>query len=87
VQAHEGRAPAALPGTLPTAPLAQAPPAPPERASDRPILPLERIEPEFVERVLGIDNAAPAPRAAKRNIDAPPGQSSWTDTLRRWIGG
>ena len=55
VLAHDGRAPAALPGTTPTAPLSQAPPSQiaPRRSEDRPILPLERIEPEFVERVLG----------------------------------
>ena len=33
VQAHEGRAPAALPGTIPTAPLAQAPRASAARAT------------------------------------------------------
>ncbi len=92
VLAHEGRTPTALPGTTPTAPLAQAPPsqAPPERAGDRPILPLERIEPEFVERVLGKDETAPATAAARRQ-NAPPARSTWvdrtTETLRRWIGG
>ena len=93
VLAHEGRTPAALPGTTPTAPLAQAPPSqapPPERAGDRPILPLERIEPEFVERVLGKDEMAPATAAARRQ-NAPPARSTWmdrtTETLRRWIGG
>lgn len=54
VQAHDGLAPTALPETTPTAPLAQAPSSqPPERSGDRPILPLERIEAEFVDRVLG----------------------------------
>ena len=92
VLAHEGRTPAALPGTMPTAPLAQAPPSqpPPERSGDRPILPLERIEPEFVDRVLGKDEKAPA-TAATRRQDAPPARSTWMDrtaeTLRRWIGG
>ena len=60
VLAHDGRAPAALPGTMPTAPLSQAPPSQTaaERSEDRPILPLERIEPEFVERVLGKNGAS-----------------------------
>ena len=44
---------------------------PPERSGDRPILPLERIEPEFVERVLGKDETAPA-TAATRRQNAPP---------------
>jgi penicillin-binding protein 1A len=54
VQAHDGLPPAALPGTMPTVPLSQAPASQPPAAKpgDRPILPLERIEPEFVERVL-----------------------------------
>jgi penicillin-binding protein 1A len=92
VLAHAGRTPTALPGTTPTAPLAQAPPsqAPPERPGDRPILPLERIEPEFVERVLGKDETAPA-AATPRGQNAPPARSTWMDrtaeTLRRWIGG
>ena len=59
VLAHDGRAPTALPGTMPTAPLSQTPASQtaPKRSEDRPILPLERIEPEFVERVLGKDVA------------------------------
>ena len=68
VLAHEGRAPAALPGTTPdsAARASTARPGIAERSGDRPILPLERIEPEFVERVLGKDEMAPAKAAAER---------------------
>ena len=92
VLAHEGRTPARAARHDPDSAARQAPPSqpPPERSGDRPILPLERIEPEFVERVLGKDEMAPA-AAATRRQDAPPARSTWMDrtaeTLRRWIGG
>jgi penicillin-binding protein 1A len=79
VLAHDGRTPTALPGTMPTAPLAQTPVRPPMtgRAGDRPILPLERIEPEFVERALGNDtDVAPASAGA---AEQPPAGSGWVD--------
>jgi penicillin-binding protein 1A len=74
--AHEGRTPAALPGTTPTAPLAQAPPSRPgaERANERPILPLERIDSKFVERALGKDEGR-EPASARPS----PTQSTWAD--------
>lgn len=89
--AHEGRTPSALPGTIPTAPLAQAASAKtvPERSGDRPLLPPERIDPAFVEHALG--NDATAGTAASRQTNTPSTRSTWvgrtTDKIRRWISG
>jgi penicillin-binding protein 1A len=91
VLAHEGRIPTALPGTAPTAPLATALPSQPvagRPSDDRPILPLERIEPAFVDRVLGKDDTQPGIQPTGK---APGTQSTWigrtTAALRRWFGG
>ena len=85
MQAHEGRAPTALPGTMPTVPLAQAPPGTAAKSAGQPAV--APIDPDFVERALRNDTgpAAALPPAA------PSARSSWvnraTDKIRRWVSG
>jgi penicillin-binding protein 1A len=91
VLAHEGRTPSALPGTIPTAPLAQTAPGKsvPERSGDRPLTPIERIEPKFVERALGNDDTAGT--AGSRELDTQPTRATWVsrtvEKVRRWVSG
>jgi membrane peptidoglycan carboxypeptidase len=93
VIAHQGLTPAALPGTMPATPLAQAPTdqAPPQRTGDQPILPLERIEPEFLDRVLGTDNPDADTSASRQPRPETLIRPSWLDRtldeVRRWVAG
>ena len=85
--AHEGRTPLALPGTSSASLAGQRAPAsrlPADR--DTAVLPRERIEPDFVERALEVDQqstGAPAERGVR------PARPSWLDTtvdrIRRWV--
>ncbi len=76
--AHEGKAPTALPGTVPTAPLAPAPPKSTTEAAatSSAVVPPGSIDPELFERALD-DDAGPTP---------PPARSSVIDRVRRWLG-
>ena len=88
--AHEGRTPSALPGTIPTAPLAPPPgKTAQERSGGQPLLPIERIDPEFVERALGTDDgtATGAPLQPGAKAPRPTWVGRTTDKLRRWISG
>jgi penicillin-binding protein 1A len=93
VMAHEGRAPAALPGTVQAASSTLAArgdrPAP-EQPDDAPLMPRERIDAGFVERVIAAEaeqgEVAPSPPSA----DAWPSRRTWigaaADRLRRGLG-
>jgi membrane peptidoglycan carboxypeptidase len=89
--AHEGRAPAALPGTVPASPLATitgaASKATQDRTRDQPVTPDDRIDEWFVQRAL--DRSGGSQPAIE-----PPGggsaRSSWigraVEKVRRWVG-
>jgi membrane peptidoglycan carboxypeptidase len=78
--AHEGRAPAALPGTVQTTSArlaARIEKHAPEQPGDRPLMPRERIETRFVERVTAAETeqhevgpGAPSadPRSSRRTM-------------------
>jgi penicillin-binding protein 1A len=81
--AHEGRAPTALPGTMPTAPL-QAP----AKAATQTVVPPAPMDRAFVDLALGNDRAE---AAEQPRPDSPRPRSTWlgraSDTLRRWVSG
>jgi penicillin-binding protein 1A len=85
--AHEGRTPTALPGTMPTAPLAPA--AANTKPADQATAPPPPMDPAFLERALGDEGGwettiTPAP-------GKPAARSSWMDRatgkIRRLITG
>ena len=90
VLAHEGRTPAALPGTVPAAPLAGAQAGGgktmQDRGRDRPTIPHERIDERFLERALERDGERPASEPPITH----PARSGWFDrtmeNVRRWVG-
>ena len=84
--AHANRTPTALPGTMPTAPLAQAAPGTSAKLAGQGIVPLEPIDPALMERALGNDSAIDS---SLPQGNSSPGRSSWvgraTDKIRRWV--
>jgi penicillin-binding protein 1A len=90
VLAHEGRTPAALPGTIAATPLARGngQAGDPRHAGGRPAGPPGRIEPEFVERALERDGLR---AGTKQTHDQPSKRATWlgstVEKVRRWIAG
>ncbi|KAB2911714.1 MAG: PBP1A family penicillin-binding protein [Hyphomicrobiaceae bacterium] len=83
VLAHEGYAPAPLPGTVPEGgTLALRARIASEPASGQPLLPMERIEPDFVARALAADSG----RAELLPPHAPAASGSALERLRRGLG-
>jgi penicillin-binding protein 1A len=87
--AHEGRAPTALPGTVPTAPLAPAAPVPGPRAAAETPAPADSIDPAFVERALG--NTRTANLGISRQTEAAVSRPNWlartAGQIRRLVAG
>ncbi len=84
--AHEGYAPAPLPGTVPeTGTLALRVRATPQAAIGHPLLPRERIEPDFVARVLAAD-AGRSDLLPSQAPAAPGSMGTALDRPRRGLG-
>src|SRR5581483_865369 len=83
--AHDGRAPVALPGAAPPAPMlaARHDDAPQELPIAGPLMPRERIDPAFIERATSQAGATPRPSPP----GAQPAESGWVGAAKGLLRG